>query len=653
MRMHNPAKSITTCLVLLVIVSNIYTQNTGDYPIKPVEFTQVHFSDQFWEPRLKNNIGVTIPSSFKKCEETGRIDNFQVAGNLKKGVFRGVFPFDDSDVYKIIEGASYALAIRPDPQLSSYLDTVIMYIAAAQEPDGYLQTWRTIDPFKPPTDWSGDENRWSNIESGHELYNVGHLYEAAVAHYKATGKRTLLDVALKNANLIVNIFGPGKIITVPGHEEIEIGLIKLYRVTGNKHYLDQARFFIEHRGKIEGRDKLFGEYNQDHIPVLRQTEAVGHAVRAAYLYSAMTDVGAVTGDTSYLHALGMIWDNVVSKKIYLTGGIGARRQGESFGDNYELPNFTAYNETCAAIANILWNYRMFLMHGDAKYMDVLERTLYNGMIAGVSLSGDHFFYPNPLASNGEATFNMGSCTRSAWFDCSCCPSNVTRFIPSIPGYVYAIRDNQLYVNLFIGNTAELEVSGNRVAISQTTGYPWDNKIRIVLKPEESAEFSLKLRIPGWARNEVMAGDLYHYTDEMEGSVSITVNGTKEPVMLENGYSAISRVWNNGDVVELSLPMNVRIVASNAKVAENLGKIAVECGPIVYCAEGIDNTADVLNATLSESTVFEKEFKKDLLGGISVIRTVPSIPGENELLLIPYYGWSNRGVGKMAVWFTHK
>jgi DUF1680 family protein len=653
MKMPHPVKSIPALLVLLAVVSNAYTQKTGDYPIKPVEFTQVHFNDQFWEPRLNKNIEVTIPASLKKCEETGRIENFQVAGKLKKGVFRGVFPFDDSDVYKIIEGASYALTIKPDIRLSTYLDTIIMYIAAAQEPDGYLHTWRTIDPFKPPTTWSGDENRWSDIQGGHELYNAGHMYEAAVAHFKATGKRSLLDVAVKNADLIVNIFGPGKIITVPGHEEIEIGLIKLYRVTGNKNYLDQARFFIEHRGKIEGRDKLFGEYNQDHIPVLNQTEAVGHAVRAGYLYSAMTDVCAVTADSSYLHTLGLIWDNVVSKKIYLTGGIGARHEGESFGDNYELPNFSAYNETCAAIANIMWNHRMFLMTGDAKYMDVLERTLYNGMLAGVSLSGDHFFYPNPLASNGEETFNMGSCTRSAWFDCSCCPSNVTRFIPSIPGYVYAIRNDQLFVNLFVGSTAELEVSGRKVVLSQTTGYPWDNKISIVLNSEEPAKFNLKIRIPGWARNVVMAGDLYRYTNATEGTVSITVNGTKEPVMLENGYSAITRVWKNGDVVELTLPMQVRTIASNEKVLENLGKIAVECGPIVYCAEGIDNTADVLNATLSESTGFKKEFNRELLGGISVVRTVPSVPGEKELTLIPYYSWSNRGVGKMAVWFSRK
>jgi DUF1680 family protein len=469
----------------------------------------------------------------------------------------------------------------------------------------------------------------------------------------ATGKRNLLDLALKNADLIINTFNPAGIITVPGHEEIEIGLVKLYRVTGDKKYLNQAKFFIDHRGRIEGRDKLFGEYNQDHMPVTEQAEAVGHAVRAGYLYSGMADVGAMTGDTAYLCALERLWDNVVSKKIYLTGGIGARHEGESFGENYELPNLTAYNETCAAIANVFWNHRMFLMTGDGKYMDVLERTLYNGMLAGVSLEGDHFFYPNPLAADGKYPFNQGSCTRSPWFDCSCCPSNVTRFIPSIPGYIYASRDDQLFVNLYAGNNASVDVSGNLVFLTQTTDYPWDNVVKIEVNPERTARFDLKLRIPGWARNEVMAGDLYSYVNESEGSVTIKVNGTEVPAGTVNGYASISRNWEKGDVVELVLPMEVRLVAANEKVAEDRGKVAVECGPLVYCAEETDNAVDVLSATLPAAAAFTKEFDKDLLGGMTLIKAGLADTEDNQITLIPYYAWSNRGIGKMAVWFGVK
>ncbi|MEX0986022.1 MAG: glycoside hydrolase family 127 protein [Bacteroidales bacterium] len=633
--------------------------NTGfdDYPIEPVEFTDVNVEDKFWKPWLVLNNEVTIPASFKKCEETGRIDNFMVAGGLLEGKYRGVFPFDDSDIYKILEGASYSLANKPDPALEAFMDTVISYIEAAQESDGYLHTWRTIDPEKPPTDWSGNEHRWSDIGGGHELYNMGHFYEAAAAHFRATGKSTMLDIAVKNAALILDTFGPDKIVTAPGHQEIEIGLVKLYRVTGNREYLELARFFLDQRGNKEDRDGIYGEYSQDHIPVTEQTEAVGHAVRAGYMYTAMADIAAITGDGAYLSALEKIWDNVVGKKIYLTGGIGSRRRGESFGDNYELPNFTAYNETCAAIASIYWNYRMFLLSGDGKYMDLLERTLYNGMITGVSLSGDHFFYPNPLASDGIETFNMASCTRSEWFDCSCCPSNVTRFIPSVPGYVYATKDDQLFVNLFMGNTAKTNVAGTPVIISQTTDYPWNNKVRIALSPEKGKEFDLKIRIPGWTQNQVMASDLYHYLNEVHGEVSVYVNGEEYPYEIENGYAGIYRKWEDGDYVDLIFPMEVRIVAANELAADIRGKVAIECGPVVYCAEEMDNAMDIFSvSTIPGNTVFQKEFRKDLLGGIPVITATVPVGRENnsttasELQLIPYHRWSNRGAGKMTVWF---
>jgi len=651
------------CLVFSAILLTCCKQNPSpdyqkqyrDYPIKPVEFTKVRLNDRFWKPRIDKNLQVTIPASFKKCEETGRIENFKVAGKLKKGAFRGFFPFDDSDLYKIIEGASYSLAIHSDPILSAYLDSIITYIAAAQEPDGYLETWRTINPDKPPTDWSG-EKRWSNIQSGHELYNMGHLYEASVAHYIATGKRTLLDIALKNADLIVNTFGPSKIITVPGHEEIEIGLVKLYRATGEQKYLDEAKFFIDHRGVIEGREKLYGEYNQDNMPVIKQSEAVGHAVRACYFYSGVADVGALTGDTACIHALERIWNNVVSKKIYLTGGIGARAEGEQFGLNYELPNATAYNETCAAIASILWNYRMFLMSGDGKYIDVMERTLYNGMLAGISSDGHHFFYPNPLASDGKSKFNMGSCSRSAWFDCSCCPSNVTRFMPSIPGYVYATSENQLFVNLYVGDSATMVISGTPVSITQSTDYPWDSSIRLQINPDKAEKFDLKLRIPGWARNEIMTNDLYHYTGQQHGTVTIKVNGKEISPKFEKGYAGINRQWKKGDVVEISLPMDIKQVVADQKVAEDRGKVAFECGPIVYCAEEADNPGGLENFRIYNKTGFTREFRNDFLDGVMVISalnpaTNPAGTPQDKLVMIPYYAWSNRGCGKMAVWFN--
>jgi DUF1680 family protein len=651
MKNSTSTKSILFCLAFLAIFSITIAQQTGDYPISPVEFTQVNINDQFWKPWLELNKNVTIPSSLKKCEETGRIENFEVAAGLKPGAFRGVFPFDDSDVYKIIEGASYSLTSHPDPALSTYLDTIISYIAAAQQPDGYLQTWVIIDPTKPPTDWSGT-GRWTNIGSGHELYDAGHLYEAAVAHYKATGKRALLDVAIKNADLIVETFGPNKMITVTGHQEIEIGLAKLYRVTGNAAYLNLAKFFLDHRGQLEGRDKLFGEYSQDHIPVQEQTEAVGHAVRAGYMYTAMADIAAMTGDQAYLNSLEHIWNNVVSKKLYLTGGIGARHQGESFGDNYELPNQTAYNETCAAIANIFWNHRMFLLTGDSKYIDVLERTLYNGMLAGLSLEGDHFFYPNPLFADGIMKFNIGSCTRSPWFDCSCCPSNVTRFIPSIPGYVYATKDHQVFVNLFVSNTSKLVVDGNNVGISQSTEYPWNNTIIIKLDPENEINFDLKIRIPGWAKDQVLASDLYSFQKKMNRTVSLKINGKNTEFVEENGYAVLNKTWNKDDQVEVSLPMEIRRVVANQMVEDDKGKVAIECGPLVYCAEGIDNTEDVLTVALPKNASFTEEYKKDFLGGVRVI-SADLTGDESKLTLIPYYAWSNRGVGTMTVWMNDK
>ena len=447
-----------------------------DYPIKPVAFTQVNITDNFWAPRLETNRKVTIPYNFQKCEETGRIRNFAIAGGLEEGEFEGIY-FNDSDVFKVIEGASYSLHVHDDPELKAYLDDLIAKIAAAQEDDGYLYTNRTIDPSKAAD--GGGVERWTSLQVHHELYNVGHMYEAAVAHYQATGERSLLDVAIKNADLIDKVFGPGKNMGVPGHQEIEIGLVKLYRVTGAQKYLDLAKFFVDQRGNTEGYDlaggRNAGRYMQDHKPLAQQEEAVGHSVRAGYFYSGATDVAALTGETAYDQALDKIWKDIVHQKIYLTGGIGAERQHEGFGPDYELPNGTAYTETCAAIALMLWNHRMFLRSGEVKYMDVFERTLYNGFLAGISFEGNTFFYPNPLEVDGVTKFNQGVCGRSPWFDCSCCPVNVVRILPSLPGYIYSTKGQEVFVNLYIGNEAEFAIGEQTLKLSQSTNYPWDGQ----------------------------------------------------------------------------------------------------------------------------------------------------------------------------------
>lgn len=639
-------------LLIIAFFLACSSQQKRDYPITPVAFTQVKITGSFWKQRMETNRQVTIPMAFKKCEETGRIANFEIAGGLKEGEFQSGRHYDDSDVYKIIEGASYSLATFPDEKLDAYLDDLIAKIAAAQEEDGYLMTWRTINPNKPPAKSAGGPERWSNIRHGHELYNVGHMYEAAVAHYQATGKRTLLDVAIKNADLICRTFGPEGITIPPGHQEIEIGLVKLYRVTGNKKYLDLARFFIDQRGNAQGHE-LLGPYHQDHKPITEQDEAVGHAVRAGYFYSGVADVAALTGEQKYIDAIERIWENVVSKKLYITGGIGARHQGEAFGDNYELPNASAYNETCAAIANILWNQRMFLLKGEAKYIDVLERTLYNGMLSGVSLQGDTFFYPNCLECDGVTLFNHGSLERQPWFSTSCCPSNVSRFIPSVPGYFYALRRDTVYVNLYASNEVELQVNGKHLRIRQETGYPWEGGVSLTVEPEKAHRFALKLRIPGWALNRPVPSNLYKFADEDTQTVSLSVNGQAVQAEIESGYITLNRKWQRGDQVKLLLPMPVRKVVANEKVEDDRGKVAIQRGPIVFAAEAVDNFGKVLNLAVRTDRPFTAAFQENLLNGVTVVsgtalRTDKAGP-EQEMRLIPYYAWNHRGAGEMAVW----
>lgn len=440
------------------------------YPIDPVPFTSVKVTDAFWGQRLKASREVTVPLAFSKCEETGRYDNFVKAAHPSDEYDIKGFSFDDTDVYKTIEGASYLLQTYPDQKLEAYIDSVLVLVAAAQEPDGYLYTARTMNPGHPH-EWAGNA-RWEKVEElSHEFYNLGHMVEGAIAHYQATGKRSFLDIAIRYADCVCREIGegPGQVVAVPGHQIAEMALAKLYLVTGDEKYLEQAKFFLDKRGHTSRKDA----YSQAHLPVIEQDEAVGHAVRATYMYSGMADVAALTEDRSYMEAIERIWENIVTKKYYITGGIGATRQGEAFGANYELPNMSAYCETCAAIGNVYLNYRLFLMHGQSKYFDVLERTLYNGLISGVSLDGGSFFYPNPLESSGQHQ-------RQPWFGCACCPSNISRFIPSLPGYVYAVKDNSLFVNLFMSNTVTVRVGGNEMILSQETDYPWNGDVTITV-----------------------------------------------------------------------------------------------------------------------------------------------------------------------------
>ena len=641
-------KNVLTATFLTCICITGSAQINHGYPIDPVPFTSVKVTDNFWGQRLQASREVTIPLAFSKCEETGRYENFVKAAHPNDTYKVEGFSFDDTDVYKTIEGASYSLQTYPDKKLQKYIDSVLVIVAGAQEPDGYLYTARTMNP-KHPHNWAGKE-RWVAVENlSHEFYNLGHMIEGAVAHYQATGKRNFLNIAIKYADCVCREIGngPQQKKYVPGHQIAEMALVKLYMVTGDKKYLDQAKFFLDTRGYTSRKDA----YSQAHKPVVEQDEAVGHAVRAVYIYSGMADVAAITGDSSYIKAIDKIWDNIVSKKIYITGGIGARHAGEAFGNNYELPNLSAYCETCAAIGNVYMNYRLFLLHGDAKYFDVLERTLYNGLISGVSLDGGSFFYPNPLSSNGKYS-------RKPWFGCACCPSNVSRFIPSLPGYVYAVKNDQVYVNLYLSNKAELKVDKKKILLEQETGYPWNGDIRLKIT-QGNQDFTMKLRIPGWVRGNVLPGDLYSYTDNQKPAYQVSVNGQTVESDVNDGYLSIARKWKKGDVVEVHFDMIPRIVKANPKVEADHGRVAVERGPIVYCAEWPDNRFNVHSILLNQHPQFKVTDKPELLYGIRQITTDAQalsydkagklVTKDVELTLIPYYAWAHRGEGDMEVW----
>ena len=653
--MHNMKKILTTIVIASLCIGHAVAQK--GYPITPVPFTSVKVTPgTFWGQRLQASREVTVPLAFSKCESEGRYKNFEnaaahMADPSKVFKVNGVgYSFDDTDPYKTLEGAAYILQTYPDKKLEAYCDSVIDIIGRAQEPDGYLYTARTQNPADPHH-WAGDR-RWVKEEDlSHELYNLGHMVEGAVAYWQATGKRKFLDIACRYADVACKEVGPnaGQMRVVPGHQIAEMAMARLYLATGKKQYLDFAKFLLDYRGKTQIKQ----EYSQSHKPVTEQDEAVGHAVRAAYMYAGMADVAALTGDKNYINAIDNIWSNIVTKKLYITGGIGATASGEAFGKNYELPNMSAYCETCAAIGNVYVNYRLFLLHGDSKYYDVLERTLYNGLISGVSLDGGGFFYPNPLES-------MGQHQRQAWFGCACCPSNICRFIPSLPGYIYAVKDKNVYVNLFLSNQSNLTVGGKKLTLSQTTNYPWDGDITISIDKNSAAQFTMKLRVPGWVKGSVVPSDLYTYTDNKRLSYSVMVNGQEaKGAVGEDGYYNISRKWKKGDKVQVHFDMEARTVRANHKVQADRGMVSIERGPLVYCAEHPDNNFDIMGALINQNPKFR--LGKGEIAGTPVQTLITDAQtlnfnkagkletADQTLTLIPYYAWCHRGSGKMRVW----
>jgi len=655
-------------LSFFVLTTTLLFGQNKDYPIQALPFTKVKLTDNFWLPRLRINHTVTIPASFERCEQTGRVKNFKMAA-ARSGKFCTLYPFDDTDIYKTIEGASYSLSLFPDSKLEKYIDSLIAIIGAAQESDGYLYTARTINP-NDVGPWVGKVRWEKERELSHELYNAGHMYEAAAAYYLATGKKSFLNIALKNADLVCSVFGPDKKHVAPGHEVVEMGLVKLYRITGKKEYLQTAKFFVEERGHYKGYDSTSkdewknGMYWQDDKPVVNQTEAEGHAVRAGYLYSAMADVAALTGDEKLLYAIDTIWNNMVSKKIYVQGGAGAVGEGERYGDNYELPNSTAYNETCAAIANVFWNQRMFLLNGDAKYIDVLEKILYNGLISGIGLDGKSFFYTNAMQIKNSFTHPDMEATRSGWFPCSCCPTNVTRLLPSVPGYIYAQKDDKVYVNLFVSGNATLDIAGKSVEIIQQNDYPWDGNLKFTVATKSPFLFSFMIRIPGWAQNEAIPSDLYTFKNNSDKKTIITINGKAVAYKIENGYAVLNRTWKKNDIIQVNLPMEVRRVVANKNIKNDIGKVALQRGPIMYCAEWVDNNGKAANIVMPANTTFTTAYKADLLNGIEILKAnVPVVlidaNGENlhtekqAFIAIPYYAWANRGKGEMMIWFPER
>lgn len=625
----------------------------GQSQIKAVNFSDVVFSDAFWKPRMDKIATVTVPVCIKYTEnKTGRIRNFERAATSMGGPFEGIF-YDDSDVYKALEAMAYAIRVSHDQALELKAEAWIAKIAAAQGTDGYLNTYYTL---------TGIDKRWTDMGM-HEMYCAGHLFEAAVAYYEATGKRRLLEVAIRYAEYLDRTFGPGKQDWVPGHEEIELALVKLYRATGEKRYVALAQKLLEERGKGLGKgyiwdNKSFGgpSYCQDNVPVKDITDIAGHAVRAMYLYTGMADVAAASGDTTYLPALYRVWEDVVGRNMYITGGIGSSGDNEGFTEDYDLPNESAYCETCASVGMVFWNQRMFQLSGESRFADVLERTLYNGALDGLSLSGDHFFYGNPLASDGEFS-------RREWYGTACCPSNIARLVASVGNYCYAYAANDIWINLYAQSQTQVQLEKSTVRLFQTTHYPRDGVVKITVTPDKKADFALHLRIPGWAQNQATPGELYRFLDTAE-PFTIKINGHPVTWTMDKGYAVLHRTWHPGDNIELSLPMEVRRVVATTDVKANTNRVALQRGPLVYCFEAADNNGQAFNFMLPDNAALESQWNEKLLGGVTTISgelpvAVPTADGQGvatekrRITAIPYYAWNNRGAGQMQVWIPRK
>lgn len=654
---HHPIQLLATTLCLTAM-SMPAAAATADYPIRPVPFTAVRITGGFWQTRQAVNLTITVPYAIKQCEDTGRLTNFDLAAETLRRRAAGettfqnkpvtIYPFDDSDVYKVMEGIAYALHVKPDPALEARLDGWIARIAAAQEPDGYLYTFRTMHPDTPVHEWIAPQRWLKDPDLSHELYNLGHLYEAGVAHFQATGKRTLLDVCLKSAELVWRDFGDRRLRIAPGHQVIEMGLAKLHRVTGDPRWLELARIFLEARGPAGT------EYSQQHLPVTQQTTAVGHAVRANYMYAGMADVAALSGDAAYVAAIGKIWDNVAGKKLSLTGGVGPIQRGEAYGADYELPN-ACYNETCAAIALMMWNQRMFLFTGEARYLDVLERTCYNGFVSGVALTGDRFFYPNPLSYDGSTKNNHDHAGRAPWFGCACCPPNLMRTLAALTGWFYAVRDSSLYVNFYAQSEGVATVADTSVRLNQSTEYPWEGGIRLNVSPARPATFTLRLRIPGWVQGQPVPSDLYTYTDGARPAWTVRVGGKLVSPTLESGYAVITREWRDGDIVELNLPMPVRTVRGHPRIEAVRSSVAFERGPVVFAFEDAANKTNPAELTVTARTKVTAQRHPELLDDVVtlVLDEVAAPDGARSVTAIPYGVWSNRGLAPMAVWLKEK
>ena len=608
--------------------------------LQPVPFKDVTIQDSFWAPRRETNRVASIPFSLQKLEEAGNLEDMRLAARGATNGFRGPV-FMDSDLYKALEAASYSVATHPDPALEKQLDGIISLLTAAQQPDGYLNSYYTV---KEPG------QRWTNLRDCHELYCAGHMFEAAVAHFLATGKTTFLNIATRYADYIDSVFGPPpKRLGYPGHPEIELALIKLWRATGNQRYFELARFFVENRGRKffatehhEPLDKYDGSYWQDDVPIYDHQNIKGHAVRAAYLMSGVTEVASQTGDERLLRMLDRVWRNTTERNEYITGGIGPSSSNEGFTVDYDLPNLTAYQETCATVALVQWAHRLALLYGNASYADIVERGLYNGVISGVSQDGTRFFYVNPLES-------AGTHHRSPWFGCACCPPNVTRTLAALGGYAYAVSSDSLYVNLYIQGSAQARIGNTAVALKVTTDYPWDGKVTLELAPAARAKFALRMRVPGWCQNATVAVN--------HRSSQVTV--------AQRGYLVLDREWKRGDRVELDLPMPVQRVAANPHVKTDLGLLAIQRGPIVYCLEQCDQTEPLAALWLPLDAQLKPAREPGLLGGVVTIKGdakvapdqkwhrslyQPEPPAERVALkAVPYNAWDNRHAGAMRVW----